>query len=180
MKKIFLTAVMLCLCIAGTHAQERKEAKNTGAPERDSLAPYQKYPGLPAFNIRMMDSVTIFNTYNIPEGSPIAIFFFSPDCRHCQRTTRRLIDSMNMLKDIRFYMVTPVHSMTELHKFYEEYNLGNYENIKLVGRDYEFFFGSFYNTKMVPDLVLYDAHKKLIKLFEGETFVKDIYEAIHH
>lgn len=179
MRKIFFVAMIFCLFAAGAHAQEQKEVKNTEMPEQDSLAPYQKYPKLPAFNIRMMDSVSIFNTYNIPEGDPIAIFFFSPDCGHCQRTTRRLIDSMEMLKDIRFYMITPVHSMTELRNFYAEYNMDKYENIKLVGRDYGFFFGSYYRIKFVPDLVLYDGHKKLIKLIQGETSAKEVYETLH-
>jgi thiol-disulfide isomerase/thioredoxin len=175
MKKIFLLAMLFGIVISDAYAQDMKGA----APEqKDSLAPYQKYPTLPAFNIGMMDSVSIFNTYNIPKGSPIAIFFFSPDCGHCKRTTKRIVDSMDMLKDVRFYMITPFHSMTELYNFYNEFHLDRYKNIQLVGRDNEFFFGSFYETKFVPDLALYDGQKKLIKLIQGETNVKAILEAV--
>jgi hypothetical protein len=49
----------------------------------------------------------------------------------------------------------------------------------LAGRDYEFFFGSFYKISYVPDLVLYDEHKKLIKLIQGEAKVKEIYDAVY-
>jgi len=168
------------LFVEAAGAQEKKEVKNATVPEKDTVTPYRKYPTLPAFNIRMMDSVTIFNTYNIPSGDdPIAIFFFSPDCGHCRRTTQRIVDSMDMLKDIRFYMVTPLFNMVELRKFYEEFHLAEYKNIKLVGRDYEFFCGSFFGIKVVPDLVLYDGHKKLIKLIQGETYAQKIYDAIH-
>ena len=147
-------------------------------PAADSL-PYQKYPTLPAFNIRMMDSVTIFNTYNIPKGKPTLIVLFSPDCKHCKAMTRQLLKGMDSLKGIQIYMITPMHSMTAIRNFYEEFHLGDYPEIKLAGRDYEFFFHDFYGTKLVPDLVLYDERKKLIKLFEGNTTVADIYTALH-
>ena len=169
MRTFFLSILLLSLSITAIHAQDKN----------DTLAPYQKYPTLPAFNILMMDSTSIFNTYNIPEGKPVALFFFSPDCRHCQLTTKRLVKGMDSLKDIDFYMITPVHSMTELQNFCELYHLGDYQNIKLIGRDYEFFFGSFYKIRYVPDVALYDSHKKLIKLIQGETHVKDLYDAFY-
>jgi len=129
--------------------------------------------------MRLMDSVTIFNTYNIPEGKPIALFFFDPECSHCQAVTKELLKEMDKIKDIQFYMITPVHSMSALRKFYDDYHLADYKNIKLAGRDYEFFFGSFYGIKYVPDLALYDAHKNLIKLFEGAISAKELYSYTH-
>ncbi|MCW3121439.1 MAG: redoxin protein, partial [Flavipsychrobacter sp.] len=151
----------------------------TKAAVVDTLSPFQKFPTLPAFNIRMMDSVTIFNTYNIPKGKKTLIVFFSPDCKHCQRQVKELTTGMDSISDIQLYMITPVHSMTELKEFYDKYHLGKYKNIQLVGRDYEFFFGGFYGTKVVPDMVLYDEQKKLIKLFEGNHTVTNIYEYSH-
>src|ERR1700733_8800364 len=78
MRKLFLPVMFLCLFVTVTHAQMKNDTNKATPPVKDSLAPYQKYPTLPAFNILMMDSVTVFNTYNILEGKPIAIFFFSP------------------------------------------------------------------------------------------------------
>ncbi len=141
----------------------------------DTLKPYQKYPKLPAFNIRMMDSVTIFNTFNIPYGKKTLIVFFSPDCKHCQRTVKALTRGMDSISNVQIYMITPMHSMTELRTFYDKYHLGDYKNIVMAGRDYEFFFGTFYGISVVPDLALYDEHKKIIKLFQGETTASDIY-----
>ena len=175
MSKIFLFGFIFSLLAAGAYAQDNKTAK----PDTDMVALYQKYPALPAFNIGMMDSVSVFNTYNIPKGNIVGIYFFSPDCGHCKRTMRRLTDSMDMLKDIRFYMITPYHGMAEIQKFYSDFHLDKYKNIVLVGRDNEFFFGSYYGVKFVPDLVLYDKEKKLIKLIQGETTAKAVYEALH-
>jgi thiol-disulfide isomerase/thioredoxin len=160
-------------------AQEQKKDGASTAANTDTLKPYQKYPTLPAFNIRLMDSATIFNTYNIPEGKPIAIMLFSPDCGHCKRTIKALIKGMDSIKDIQFYLVTGFHDMSAIRQFYEEHHLARYDNIKVVGRDYEFFFVDFYKTKFVPDIALYDAHKKLVKLIEGETNASEVYKALH-
>ena len=179
MNKILVAMVITCTLSIGAYAQEQHETKKVEAPAKDSLAPYQKNLTLPAFNILLSDSVTIFNTYNIPKGKPIALFFFSPDCGHCQRTTMRLTDSMDLLQDIQFYMITPVHSMDEIRKFSDKFHLKDLKNVTVLGRDYEFFFGSFYGVRVVPDVALYDENKKLIKLIQGETNVQAILNAMH-
>ena len=173
MRKVFLFTLLFSLLQSSLFAQEKKDQKTTvtpaaiPAPAADSL-PYQKYPKLPAFNILEMDSVTIFNTYNIPAGKKTILLFFSPDCGHCQMLMRNLIKNMDSLKDVQFYMMTVVHSMTTLRNFYNEYHLADYKNIHVVGRDYEFFYIPYYGIKNFPDMALYDEHKKLIKLFEGD------------
>ncbi len=179
MKRSFLLVLLFVVSIAHAFAQGKKEEVKKDTAAADTLRPYQKYPKLPAFNIREMDSVTIFNTFNIPAGKKTMLVFFSLDCKHCQRQMKALTKGMDSLSDIQFYMMTPMHSMTDLREFYKKYHLGDYKNIVLVGRDYEFFYSTFYGTKVVPDLALYDEHKKIIKLFEGEATVTDIYEAAH-
>jgi len=175
-----LLIALLFTCMANvTFAQEPKAQTANTPATTDTLKPYQKYPTLPAFNIKLMDSATIFNTYNIPEGKPIAIMLFSPDCSHCKRTIKSLIKGMDSIKDIQFYLVTGFHDYAAIRAFYEEHHLSRYENIKVVGRDYEYFFIDYYKTKFVPDIALYDAHKKLVKLIEGETTASEVYKYIH-
>lgn len=173
MKRLFLLVSAMVLLGAGAKAQQATGSDTTA--RKDTL-PYMKYPTLPAFNLLLMDSVTIFNTFNIPTGNPIALMLFDPDCRHCKDLIRRLTDGMDSLKQIQFYMVTPAHSMAALRKCYDDFGLAKYNNIKVVGRDYEFFFHDFYRVKFVPDIALYDRNKNLIKLFEANATVKDLYE----
>ncbi len=177
MRKLFLAAALLNLITLNLLAQN--EVKKAEDAQTDTLRPYQKYPMLPAFNIRLTDSVTIFNTYDIPEGKPTALMLFAPDCKHCKRTINALLKGIDSIKNIQFYLVTAAHSMTEIRNFYDEHHLADYKNIKVVGRDYEFFFFSYYQTKFVPDIALYDEHKKLVKLIEGETNASEVYKYIH-
>ncbi len=174
MKKIILL-LLLVLCFADVQAQGRRDRHKV---ERDSL-PYMKYPELPAFNVRMMDSVTIFNTFNIPSGQPTVIFFFEPTCKHCHDVTTELLAHMDSLKNIQFYFITPSNDFPAIRQFAKEFKMDNYTNIKLVGRDFEFFFIDYYAVNSFPDLALYDDQKKIIHLFEGRATVKDLYDYTH-
>ena len=176
--------IILILLLIGTfnaHAQENVEKKDSTSSisiVKDTL-PYLKYPTIPAFNILAIDSVTIFNTYNIPKGQPIALMFFDPDCKHCKAEIKLLLVGMDSLKDTRFYMITSIHDFKRIRDFYNEYHLGDYKNIEVVGRDYEYFFITYYGVKFVPDLVLYNGHKDLVKFFDGHVSVKDLYKLTH-
>ena len=176
MRKFFLLAVCCCLFRVPAYAQNVKDSVKQST---DTLKPYQKYPVLPAFNIRLMDSVTIFNTYNIPSGKPIALMFFSPECKHCKHTMKGLLKGMDSIKNVQFYLLTSYHDMSMLRDFYKDFHLADYKNIQVIGRDYEFFFFSYYGAKFVPDFALYDEHKKLVKLIEGEATASDIYKCFH-
>ena len=178
MNKCLLIAVVAFALATNVTAQEKKTTADSTTQKTDTL-PYIKYPTLPAFNIMLLDSVTIFNTFNIPEGRPIVIMFFDPDCKHCREEIKRLVAGMDSLKNIRFYLVTSVHDYGRLRAFYDEYHLGDFKNIDAVGRDYEYFFITYYGVKFVPDLVLYDGQKNLVKFFEGHATVDDLYDLTH-
>jgi thiol-disulfide isomerase/thioredoxin len=178
MKRKLLFALFFCIYAFNVQAQEDKKEK-IATDVKDTLKPYQKFPVLPAFNILEMDSATIFNTYNIPQGKPVALMLFSPDCKHCRRTVNALRDGMDSIKNVQFYLFTGAHSMTEIRAFYKEHHLADYKNIRIVGRDLEFFFFDHYKTRVVPDIALYDEHKKLVKLIEGETTASEVYKYIH-
>jgi len=176
MKKILLSLLLCCLSLAAVQAQKKDSAKTPKTAKADTLAPYKKSPTLPAFNILLTDSTTLFNTYNIPDGRVTVLVLFDPDCSHCKAITEMLTKGMDSLKNIDFYFVTPVHSMTAIKGFSELHHLDQYPNVKAVGRDTEFFYGTFYGVKYVPDLAVYDKHKKLLHLFEGTVTVKELYK----
>lgn len=175
MSKLLLSILFSFLLL---HANAQDAVPLESKIPKDSLA-YMRYPEMPSFNILLTDSTTIFNTYNIPKGAPVLLVLFDPDCKHCRLLTKRLMDGMDSLKEIQMYWVTHVHSMAAIRKYSEEHHFADHKNIKVVGRDYEFFMSPYYGITIVPDLALYDANKNIIKLFEGGTTVSDLYEALH-
>ena len=153
--------------------------KATAQQAADTTLPYKQYPEMPAFNIRLMDSLSIFNTFNIPKGQKTLLFYFDPECRHCKDVTTALLRGIDSLSDVNIYFFTAAISNTRLKEFNERFGLAKYPNIKVVGRDYELFFLDYYRIHYIPSLALYDEKKKFIHLFEGGTTVQNIYDYVH-
>jgi thiol-disulfide isomerase/thioredoxin len=172
MKAFRLCLLFITICAAAS-AQERK----LNARDSMQLPAYMRFPTLPAFNLLLQDSVTEFNTYNIKEGRPTVLFFFSPDCEHCQITTKALMSKMDSMKGADFYMFSFM-PLSMLRTFAKEYHLDDYPNI-LVAKDNEFFFPSFYKAQTVPYLVVYDRHKKLVKLWNGTVKVPELIKVLN-
>ncbi|MBC7552819.1 MAG: thioredoxin fold domain-containing protein [Taibaiella sp.] len=173
MRNLVFILFILCACSFGAQGQDRKARRI-----KDSL-PYMKYPELPAFNIRLQDSVNVFNTFNIPKGRPALLVLFDPDCKHCHDVTVELMRGIDSLSNIDMYWLTFNASMTKTREFYKEFKMEQYPNIKVLGRDYEMFFIDYYGVNSFPDFALYDENKKIIHLFEGRVTVNDLHEYTH-
>lgn len=143
---------------------------------KNDTLPFQKYPSLPAFNILLLDSSTVFNTYNVPQGKPTVLMFFSPDCDHCEMQTDSILKHMDAMKNVNFYLFTPL-SLAQTRVFYNKLGLKKYPNIT-VGQDSQFFFPAFYGTSYVPYIVVYDRNKKLVKGWEGGVKIPELLSAL--
>jgi hypothetical protein len=133
-------------------------------------------PEIPVFNLMLPDSVTIFNTQNIPEGKPSLLVWFSPDCEHCQRETAELLRSMGSLKKVNFYFLT-IEPIERIRLFNDSFKLYRYPNIT-IGMDYKFFFPAHYQNKGVPYSMLFDRDKVLRAAFKGEVPVSKVIKAV--
>jgi thiol-disulfide isomerase/thioredoxin len=130
---------------------------------------------MPSFDLLLADSMTHFNTKSIPVGKPVVLFYFQPWCPYCKAQTETMIEQMQSLKGIRFYMLTS--SLSPLFKqFYDHYELSKYPNI-IVGIDDSLIFGNYFKTPGVPYLAIYDRDKKLKRVLIGQSdisVIKDI------
>lgn len=177
MYRFLLAFAISFSCVLTVAAQQQDNIRKFPSPNtnRDSL-PYKLKPVLPQFRIMLTDSSTIFNSVSIPEGRPIVLMLFSPVCEHCSEAMASLLKDMDRLKDIRFYLISTVQSMTAIRKFYNDLDLGKYKNIEAIGWDFDYFYMENYFTLSVPDFAVYDKNKKLIKLFEVEMSAQQLYD----
>ena len=73
-----------------------------------------------------------------------------------------------------------VRDVSKLAKFENDYHIENYKNIKVVGKDVDFFFISHYGIQRFPGAAIYDKHKNIVKLLESdEVTVAALYEHTH-
>lgn len=131
----------------------------------------------PVFNILLSDSMTIFNTDSIQKGKNLVLIYFSPDCEHCQKETKSILDNINLFKEVKFYFVTN-DPFDRMLVFKEYYKIDHYKNITL-GRDYNFFLFNHMKGIIPPYLALYNKDKKLREEFKGETKANELLSCIN-
>lgn len=132
----------------------------------------QKKDSLPAFDMLLMDTITKINTAKIAKGNPIVLFFFAPDCPHCEALTKDIIAHINSLKNIRFYFlsITGVH---DIENYKGRLQLDKFSNI-IVAQDYNNYFLRYYSPPAIPYLVVYDENKLLKQVIIGEVTLDSI------
>ena len=148
--------ILLILFLAGFTACSDKNGEKTGLEGRP----------LPVFNLLLADSITHFNTQQIPKGKPIALFYFGPYCPYSHAQMEEIIDNMHSLQNIQFYVFT-TWPYSDMRNFYTHYQLEKYPNIT-VGLDYTNFVGSYFHVKGVPYMAIYGKDKRLHQSFIGE------------
>lgn len=130
---------------------------------------------LPEFNILLPDSLTYFNTASIPEGKPVVLFLFTPQCPYCRSQVSEIIEDMDKLKDIQFYLVTNF-PVPEMRHFYNEYKLAQYPNIT-IGKDTADFAADYFEAPYVPYTAVFGKDKKLKRAFVGKIYSRQMKEA---
>src|ERR1017187_9633529 len=99
---------------------------------------------LPSFTLLLADSTTHFSTSDIPSGSPIVLFLFGPFCPYSRAEMEDIVNNIQSLKDIRFYIFTTA-SYPDFLRFYTDYHLNKYSNLT-VGIDYNDFFSGYFKA----------------------------------
>jgi thioredoxin-related protein len=145
------------------------------AAQADSLKPpYLRFPTIPPFTLLKVDSSKLTRE-DLSKNKKTLIMYFSPDCDHCKHQTDSMLARIKMFQDIQIVMAT-YQPLDEMRKFYKDYKIAKYQNIK-VGRDTQFFFPPFFKIVNLPYMILYDQKGKLITTFEGSTPIGKLADA---
>jgi thiol-disulfide isomerase/thioredoxin len=147
----------------------------TANAQTDSIPGYQKLPFIPPFKILLADS-TWYSKANLPAKKPVLIFYFSPDCGHCQLETEELISRLKYLKDLKIVMITS-RPYEDMNTFAVHYKINRFPSIK-IGTDLQRLVTNFYDVKFTPFSALYDKKGKLIKVYKDGIDWKELTSVI--
>jgi len=127
---------------------------------------------LPQFNVVLMDSVTNFNTKDIPQGNPVVLYLFSPYCPYCKAQTKELIENISSLKGIHFYMFSSF-PYSDVKQYYMDSHLNKYANIT-VALDTALFYKNYIKATGMPYFAIYDKNKHLKQTWLGRVSIGKI------
>ena len=136
----------------------------------------KRFTTIPGIMVNTLPDSLTFSNENLKKGVPLVIFFFSPDCEHCQKETKELMAYKEELKNIQILMVSPA-PYPEIKDFYEAYKLSAMPNIR-VARDVNYKLGSIYKLKTYPSVFVYDNRGILAKAFVGNVGISAIIDAV--
>src|SRR6059058_5752539 len=96
-------------------------------------APYQRFPHVPPFQVLLGDSTTFYKKESLPQGKPLLLMLFSPECSHCQHTAEQIVKFKDSLQNIQIVMAT-MFSISQMNAFAETYGLKALPNV-VLGKD---------------------------------------------
>lgn len=100
------------------------------------------------------------------------LVLFSPDCDHCRHFTRDLLSHYNLFKKVQIVMASSM-DYSIIQSFYSEFNIARYPAIQM-GRDVNYFLGTFFQVTQFPSVFLYNKKGQLIQSFSGTIDVEKL------
>ncbi|MEP6951732.1 MAG: redoxin domain-containing protein [Ginsengibacter sp.] len=126
----------------------------------------------PSFSMQLTNG-KLFSAKDLPQGKPVIIIYFAPDCEHCQKLMNIIFKRIRDFKKAQIVMAT-FKPVSEVVEFEKSYQTAKYPNIKVGIEVPVFFFRTYYDVENTPFTVLYDKHRKLVISYKKETPVDDL------
>ncbi len=138
--------------------------------QTDTIPLYLQTHEIPSFKIQLGD-YSWFEKNDLKK-KPTLIFYFSPDCGHCQLATEEILGKMKMLEGLQIIMITS-RSTDEMKTFSDRYMLQKFPSIK-IGSDTERYVTRFFDVKFTPFSALYDKTGKLATVYKDGIGFDDL------
>jgi thioredoxin-related protein len=122
---------------------------------------------VPAFRMSLSDG-KLFHASSLPQGKPIIVIYFSPECDHCQVLMKEWFKRSGDFRKASVAMITflPLNSVALFEK---EYNSKQHSNIITGTEGTAFYVRNYYKVLDLPFVALHDKNGNLIT-----TYSKDI------
>ena len=127
---------------------------------------------IPSFRFTQQNGNAFDNKNPALQGNKTLLYYFDPDCDHCQYMAQEILANKNKFSGWYVLMVSFADS-ARMQQFYEKYQLGEMKNLCMV-RDKESQFPVLFGTSATPSFFVYDNQQNLVHKILGETKIEKI------
>lgn len=122
---------------------------------------------VPAFRMSLSNG-KLFHASSLPQGKPIIVIYFSPECDHCHILMKEWFKQAGNFRKASVAMITflPLNSVALFEK---EYNTKQHSNIITGTEGTTFLVRNYYKVLDLPFVALHDKNGNLVS-----TYSKDI------
>ncbi|MDB5261303.1 MAG: hypothetical protein JWQ14_584 [Adhaeribacter sp.] len=170
-KGLFLVKMLGLVLTIGSCNNNKSTLPAQEAPVVENNVPtaVEASTDLPALPLIKLDGTPLMA--NNLSGKTV-LFFFQPDCDHCQRETVQIRENLAAFRDYKVYFITNA-GLPELRKFSQDYKIAFEPNFTFAQATIE----NILNTvgpMDSPSLFIYSNEGQLVKAFNGETPIEQI------
>lgn len=110
----------------------------------------------------------IFRAQDLPMGKPILLFYFSPECDHCEKALQAFFKQAGNFQkaSVAFITFLPVDKVS---KFVKGYNLAKHPNMVAGTEGSTYFVRNYYRIKDLPFVALYTKSGDFVTSFEKDV-----------
>jgi thiol-disulfide isomerase/thioredoxin len=156
MKKILSAAFLLFSF--GVQAQQQEEVKLSYREISSVLPP-----------MRVIDTTKQeYTEKDFNDKNHFFMFLFNPTCGHCIQMAKLVGDHIKEFKKNQVLFLAGPAMLPYMPSFYQASGIGKYPQVK-VGIDSAGTVDRLYNYKTLPQINIYDAKRRLVKIFYGDT-----------
>jgi peroxiredoxin len=119
------------------------------------------------------ESGVAFNKTNLKKDIPVIVFYFDPDCDHCQQEAKWISAEMKRFIGIQMVWVAYAEP-TAIADFGKKYFAGSYNKGAYFLRDKDYKFDKYFGYSQAPSIYVYNKKWELVKSFSNEIGVSDL------
>ncbi len=121
---------------------------------------------LPQFAFELPDGSTL--TPAVLPQQPVIVFYFDPDCDHCNKQAKMVSENPDLFKGITMIWVSWAMEIEYNVNFFKKYFM-EMPNKVYMARDTQFSIDTWFGYSEVPSIYVYNKARKRTASFETET-----------
>lgn len=165
--RIILSFLIVALSLVNVRAQTH--SSDVGILSQDF-----RRIGAPLPPIKMQDRAGIeYTVTDITEGRYFFMVLFNPTCGHCVDLASLLMQHRQEFEDNTVMFIAGAEMAQYFGPFISESNWSD-DAERIIGTAGDDFINSVYNFGTLPQVNIYDADQKLVKVLSGEISIEDL------
>ncbi|MCS7074301.1 MAG: redoxin domain-containing protein [Bacteroidia bacterium] len=108
---------------------------------------------------------------NIPTGKPVIVFFFDPDCDHCQKQASWIKTILPKFSHTTLFWVSTAE-MQAIQAFQKEYFPSATNAI--FAKDTKYQFDNYFGYSVAPSIYVFDSKGNFVKGFKNEVAAEEL------
>lgn len=166
--------IVVCLLATVPIAFGQKKKKKSKEKEETAAVITYKEIGSPMPPLRVVSpQKKVITQDDVANDANLLVMMFNPTCDHCIQTTQMLRDNLDRFEKTKIVLMATPNQIDNLGFFRSITEYNKFPKLQ-VGVDSAGFLDKTFLYQHLPQINIYDKHRKLIKVFTGDITIDSL------